>query len=58
MTELFLEIRHALRLVRRTPAQAAVIIGSLTLGIGATSAVFSFVNAIQCRLPMKPHWWM
>ena len=49
MTELFLEIRHALRLVRRAPAMAAVIIGSLTLGIGANTTVFSFVNAIQFK---------
>jgi hypothetical protein len=28
---------------------AAVIIGSLTLGIGANTTVFSFVNAIQFK---------
>ena len=49
MTDLWLDLRQALRLCRRAPVMAAVIIGSLTLGIGANTAVFSFVNAIQFR---------
>ena len=49
MTDLWLDLRQAVRLCRRAPVMAAVIVGSLTLGIGATTAVFSFVNAIQFR---------
>ena len=49
MTDLWLDLRQALRLCRRAPVMAAVIVGSLTLGIGANTAVFSFVNAIQFR---------
>jgi putative ABC transport system permease protein len=49
MTDLWLDLRQAVRLCRRAPVMAAVIVGSLTLGIGANTAVFSFVNAIQFR---------
>ncbi|HET9266814.1 MAG TPA: ABC transporter permease, partial [Vicinamibacterales bacterium] len=54
MTDLWLDLRQAARLCRRAPLLAAVIVGSLTLGIGANTAVFSFVNAIQFRaLPVE-----
>src|SRR6185436_5878048 len=49
MTDLWLDLRQAIRHCRRAPVMAAVIVGSLTLGIGANTAVFSFVNAIQFR---------
>jgi len=49
MTDLWLDLRQAIRHCRRAPVLAAVIVGSLTLGIGANTAVFSFVNAIQFR---------
>jgi len=49
MTDLWHDLRQAVRLCRRAPVMAAVIVGSLTLGIGANTAVFSFVNAIQFR---------
>ena len=49
MADLWLDVRYALRLARRTPVTAAVIVGSLTLGIAANTAVFSFVNAIQFK---------
>ena len=49
MTDLWLDLRQAVRHCRRAPVMAAVIVGSLTLGIGANTAVFSFVNAIQFR---------
>ena len=40
-------IRHALRGFHRSPAFAAVL--SLTLGIGANTAIFSLVNAPMLR---------
>jgi putative ABC transport system permease protein len=49
MTDFWLDLRQAARLCRRAPVMALVIVGSLTLGIGANTAVFSFVNAIQFR---------
>src|SRR5215204_6250854 len=49
MTDLWLDLKYALRLARRTLLTAAVIVGSLALGIAANTTVFSFVNAIQFK---------
>src|SRR5688572_30076327 len=43
------DIRFAARLLRRTPAFALAAIVSLALGLGANSAVFGLVNALQLR---------
>ena len=40
------EIRYAFRQIRRRPAFAAAAILSLAIGIGANTALFSFVNAL------------
>jgi predicted permease len=49
-------IKHAFRVLRKDPGFTAVAIFSLAIGIGATSAMFSFADAVLLRpLPvMKP----
>jgi predicted permease len=40
------DLRHAARMILRTPALAAVVIGSLGVGIGANTVVFSWIQAV------------
>jgi len=40
------DLRYALRMLRRMPALAAVVIGSLGVGIGANTIVFSWIQAV------------
>src|SRR5689334_22265229 len=47
-------VRLAFRLIRRFPGFAAIIVSTIALGIGATTAIFSAVDAVVLRpLPFR-----
>ncbi|MGA2881346.1 MAG: ABC transporter permease [Bryobacteraceae bacterium] len=50
MERIWRDLLYALRQMKRTPGFAAVAILSLTLGIGANTAIFSVLNAALLRL--------
>ncbi|HEY6827129.1 MAG TPA: ABC transporter permease [Gemmatimonadaceae bacterium] len=43
------DLRHGLRLLRRSPGFATIAIVTIALGIGATSAIFSVINAVALK---------
>ena len=54
MSEILTSVRYSLRVMRRSPGFAAAAILCIALGIGATTAIFSVVNAVVFRaLPYK-----
>ncbi len=56
VVESFLQdARYALRAIRRSPGYFAVIIVTLALGLGATSAIFSVLYSVLLRPLPYPH---
>src|ERR1700719_2389350 len=50
MSTLLQDIRYGLRGMLRSPVTTAVAVFSLALGIGANTAIFSFVDALILRM--------
>jgi predicted permease len=49
MTDLFSDIRHAIRMFWKNPAFALAVLAALALGIGADTAIFSVVDAVLLK---------
>src|SRR5688572_5161494 len=48
------DLRHGFRVLRRAPVFTAAVLASLSLGIGATTAIFSLVDTLILRpLPVR-----
>jgi hypothetical protein len=51
----FVDLRYALRMLRRRPALMLLTVGTLALGVGAAAAMLGVVDALMFRPPRQVH---
>jgi predicted permease len=51
LESIWADLRYAVRQLRKSPGFAASVVLSLTLGLGANTTIFTFVNAMLLRPP-------